>query len=134
MSTILFVEDEHAWRAVFGEFLRNEGFTVLEASDITEAVDACREVSEPVDLAIIDVKSGMPLASRLAQRYPCMRRFVYWRFRREGRSSTAAAQIQVLAEAFHDRDAAEINPRPDSSRGGCMRMIHSSLTGHLGRC
>jgi len=70
MSTILFVEDEHAWRAVFGEFLRNEGFTVLEASDITEAVDACREVSEPVDLAIIDTKSGLHLARRLAQLYP----------------------------------------------------------------
>ena len=71
MSTILFVEDEHAWRAVFGEFLRNEGFTVLEASDISEAGHACREVSAPVDLAIID--SGMKLASRLAERYPHMR-------------------------------------------------------------
>ena len=73
MSTILFVEDENSWRAVFGEFLRNEGFTVLEASDITEAADACREVTEPVDLAIIDIKSGMKLASRLAKRYPHMR-------------------------------------------------------------
>ncbi|MGA2714892.1 MAG: response regulator [Bryobacteraceae bacterium] len=72
MSTILFVEDEHAWRAVFGEFLRNEGFTVLEAADITEATDACRELSEPVDLSIIDVKSGMRLARRLTQRYPHM--------------------------------------------------------------
>jgi len=72
MSTILFVEDEHAWRAVFGEFLRNEGFTVLEASDITEATDACRELSEPVDLSIIDVKSGMRLTRRLTERYPNM--------------------------------------------------------------
>jgi two-component system OmpR family response regulator len=73
MSTILFVEDEHAWRAVFGEFLRNEGFTVLEASDSAEAADACREVTEPVDLAIIDIKSGTKLATRLAERYPHMR-------------------------------------------------------------
>lgn len=73
MSTILFMEDEHAWRAVFGEFLRNEGFTVLEASDMTEATDACREVSEPVDLAIIDIKGGLHLASRLAERYPNIR-------------------------------------------------------------
>lgn len=72
MSTILFVEDEHAWRAVFGEFLRNEGFTVLEASDIAEAAHACREVSAPVDLAIIDTKSGTQLARRLARRYPHM--------------------------------------------------------------
>jgi DNA-binding response OmpR family regulator len=72
MSTILFVEDEHAWRAVFGEFLRNEGFTVLEAADITEAGDACREVSEPVDLAIIDTRNGTQLARRLARRYPNM--------------------------------------------------------------
>jgi len=49
---ILFVEDGHAWRAVFGEFLRNEGFTVREAA------------------AIIDVRSGMQLANRLAKRYP----------------------------------------------------------------
>ena len=72
MNTILFVEDEHASRAVFGEFLRNEGFTVLEAADITEATDACREVSEPVDLSIIDIKSGTHLARRLAERYPHM--------------------------------------------------------------
>jgi len=72
MSTILFVEDEHASRAVFGEFLRNEGFTVLEAADITEAGDACRELSEPVDLSIIDIKSGMQPARRRAQRYPHM--------------------------------------------------------------
>jgi DNA-binding response OmpR family regulator len=73
MSTILFVEDEHALRAVFGEFLRNEGFTVLEAADITEAADACREVSEPVALSIIDINSGTQLARRLASRYPHMR-------------------------------------------------------------
>jgi len=73
MSTILFVEDEHAWRAVFGEFLRNEGFTVLEASDISEAVHACHEVSAPVDLAIIEIKSGTKLASRLREGYPHMR-------------------------------------------------------------
>lgn len=67
--TILFVEDQHAFRVVFGEFLRNKGYTILEAADITEAANACREVSEPVDLAIIDIKSGMQLARRLARRY-----------------------------------------------------------------
>ena len=72
MSTILFMEDEHALRAVFGEFLRNEGFTVLEAADMTEAVDACNDYSGQVDLAIVDIKSGTRLAKRLAERYPQM--------------------------------------------------------------
>lgn len=72
MSTILFMEDEHAWRAVFGEFLRNEGFTVLEAADMTEAVDACNDYSGQVDLSIVDIKSGTRLVRRLAERYPQM--------------------------------------------------------------
>lgn len=72
MNTILFVEDEHAFRAVFGEFLRNEGFTVLEASDMAEALHACAEYSGEVDLSIVETKTGTRLAKRLASRYPRM--------------------------------------------------------------
>lgn len=57
-------------RAVFGEFLRNEGFTVLEAADMAEALQACAEYSGQVDLSIIDIKAGTRLARRLAARYP----------------------------------------------------------------
>lgn len=45
---------------------------MLEAADTTEAVHACREVSEPVDLSIIDIKNGTQLARRLARQYPQM--------------------------------------------------------------
>jgi len=59
-------------RAVFGEFLRNEGFTVLEAADMAEALQACERYSRRVDLSIMDIKTGTRLAKRLAARYPQM--------------------------------------------------------------
>jgi DNA-binding NtrC family response regulator len=72
MSTILFVEEEHAPRAVFGDFLGNEGFTVLKAADMAEALDACDSYRGQVDLLISDTPAGTRLASRLAARYPRM--------------------------------------------------------------
>ena len=72
MDTILLVENEHAPRAVFGEYLGNKGFTVLEAADAAEALRACDAYSGQVDLLIADRKAGARLASRLAARYPGM--------------------------------------------------------------
>lgn len=73
MSTILFVEDEHSLRSVFSEFLRNEGFVVLQAADLAEALLACANYSDPIDLSIIDEKEGMLAAKRLKDMYPAMR-------------------------------------------------------------
>lgn len=72
MNTILLVENEHAPRAVFGDYLGNEGFTVLEAADAAEALRACDAYSGQVDLLIADRKAGARLASRLAAKYPGM--------------------------------------------------------------
>jgi len=72
MNTILFVQEEHAPRAVFGDFLGNEGFIVLKAADMAEALDACAAYSGPIDLLITDTNAGTRLASRLAARYPRM--------------------------------------------------------------
>lgn len=72
MNTVLFVENDHAPRAVFGEFLGNEGYTVLEAADMAEALHACDAYPGQVDLLIADTKVGSRLAGRLAARYPRM--------------------------------------------------------------
>jgi len=60
----------------FGEFLRNEGFTVLEAADLSEAPLACRDCAEPVDLSIINTKNGIELARQMAARFPMRVLFV----------------------------------------------------------
>ena len=39
MGTILFVDDHHAFRTVFGEVLRLKGYTVLEAGTTATVYD-----------------------------------------------------------------------------------------------
>jgi DNA-binding NtrC family response regulator len=73
MKSVLFLEDEHAFRTVFSEVLRNEGVAVLQAADMSEAVQACSDYGEPVDIAIIDRKNGIKAAQELAQLYPGLR-------------------------------------------------------------
>jgi DNA-binding response OmpR family regulator len=51
---ILIADDEERWRRLVGDFLRNEGYKVLEAADGQEAVDRVREDGE-INLAILDI-------------------------------------------------------------------------------
>jgi DNA-binding response OmpR family regulator len=66
------LEDEHAFRTVLSEVLRNQDFIVLEASDMTGALHACEEYQGEIDLSIVDVKNGTQPVRRLAERYPRM--------------------------------------------------------------
>lgn len=72
MKTVLFVEDEHALRAVFSEVLRTEGFVVLQGADLAEADQACKDYGAPIDLVILDAKNGVSAAKRLAAAHPGM--------------------------------------------------------------
>jgi DNA-binding NtrC family response regulator len=73
-ETILLVEDEHAVRSATGEFLRMQGYTVLEAKDGMEALEAAKKCTEPIHLVVTDVvmpnMSGGQLANELAQWRP----------------------------------------------------------------
>lgn len=53
--TILMVEDNNSILNLFGTTLRQEGFTVLEASNIQGALQVCRQHSGPIDLLLADL-------------------------------------------------------------------------------
>jgi len=54
MIRILIADDEERWRRLMGDFLRNEGYEVLEAADGLQAVETVRREG-PVDLVILDI-------------------------------------------------------------------------------
>ena len=53
-GTLLLVEDEHILRGLVAQFLRHEGFQVVEAGDGTEGVERFAD-SGPFDLALVDL-------------------------------------------------------------------------------
>ena len=52
--TILIADDEDRWRRLVGDFLRNEGYQVIEASNGQEAVNLVRGNSD-ISLVILDI-------------------------------------------------------------------------------
>jgi DNA-binding NtrC family response regulator len=74
MSTILFVDDHHAFRTVLSEVLRNAGHTVLEAATALDAERIAEHHSEPVDLLVVEAVmtalNGIQVVKRLHSRYP----------------------------------------------------------------
>ncbi|MBQ9270111.1 MAG: response regulator transcription factor [Oscillospiraceae bacterium] len=51
---ILIADDEERWRRLVGDFLRNEGYQIIEAANGQEAVDLIRSDSD-ISLAILDI-------------------------------------------------------------------------------
>ena len=72
--TILVVEDDDAVRIPATEFLKMEGFKVLQAKTGVEAISIAQQKRSPVDLLITDiimpVMSGHQVARELAEMYP----------------------------------------------------------------
>ncbi len=58
-ETILLVEDEPLVRGVGAEVLRHQGYTVIEAANGAEALEAAFNAEGPIDLLVTDVV--MPL-------------------------------------------------------------------------
>ena len=52
--TILIADDEERWRRLVGDYLRNEGYGVIEASNGVEAVELVRGSSD-ISLVILDI-------------------------------------------------------------------------------
>jgi two-component system, cell cycle sensor histidine kinase and response regulator CckA len=73
-ETILLVEDEIGVRALVREVLRQTGYTVLEATDVDDALRICREYAGHIHLLLTDVvmpiMSGRELAERAASIRP----------------------------------------------------------------
>jgi PAS domain S-box-containing protein len=76
-ETVLLVEDENAVRHPASEFLKRCGYTVLDAKDGLQAVEAASRHKGPIDLIVTDVvmpgMSGGQLAELLAEKYPEMK-------------------------------------------------------------
>ena len=73
-ETVLLVEDEQAVRRATAEFLRLQGYTVLEAKDGIDALSVAGNHSSTIHLVVTDVvmpnMSGGQLAKELAQQRP----------------------------------------------------------------
>jgi len=54
-ATVLLVEDETGLRQAVSTMLRKRGFTVIEASDGTAALDAIRGQKNPIDVLLLDI-------------------------------------------------------------------------------
>jgi PAS domain S-box-containing protein len=76
-ETILLVEDEPAVRDATGEFLRLQGYHVIEAGDGLAALASAKKHDGVIDLLVTDVvmpnMSGGELAKEFAQRHPTTR-------------------------------------------------------------
>jgi two-component system, cell cycle sensor histidine kinase and response regulator CckA len=76
-ETLLLVEDEPAVRRASAEFLRLQGYKILEAKDGLDALSVAKQYPGAIDLLVTDVvmpnMSGGELAKELARRIPKMK-------------------------------------------------------------
>ena len=95
-ETILLVEDDDAVRAAARRTLARAGYTVLEASNGTEALARYAEAASPIDLVVTDLvmpeMGGRDLAARLRACHPHTR-VLYM----SGFTQDAAVRQSVLA-------------------------------------
>jgi CheY-like chemotaxis protein len=78
-GTLLLVEDEHRLRDLVAQFLRGEGFRVVEACDGPEGVERFTD-SGPFDLVLVDLNlpvfSGVEVCRRIKSARPDQRMMV----------------------------------------------------------
>jgi CheY-like chemotaxis protein len=76
-ETVLLVEDQDAIRDLASEFLKDSGYTILEARDGSEALQVAEQHHGEIDLLLTDVvmprMGGPELAVRLANLHPQMK-------------------------------------------------------------
>jgi len=76
-ETILVVEDDDAVRNMTREFLKINGYTVIEARSAADAIQFTQRHKEPIDLVLTDVvmpgMKGRELAERLAELRPSVK-------------------------------------------------------------
>jgi DNA-binding response OmpR family regulator len=72
--TVLLVEADEATRLYFAQVLSRHGYCVVTAPTGRDAVAACWDMTEPVDMVLLDVHlpdvSGVELCARLRERNP----------------------------------------------------------------
>jgi two-component system response regulator AtoC len=99
---ILIVEDEHALRQPIVKMLRNEGFSVTEADDGTEALEVIRSQTTPVDLLLLDIAlpgvSSREVLAEARRLFPGIPVIVTSAFGREQAGALLAADIDHFVQ------------------------------------
>ncbi|MFH1742854.1 MAG: response regulator [bacterium] len=99
-ETILLVEDEEVVRNLVSRMLKEHGYTVLEASSGSEALQMCARREGPIHLLVTDVvmpgMSGRDLSERLSSERPEIK-VLYM----SGYTDNAIVQHGVLEEGVH---------------------------------
>jgi CheY-like chemotaxis protein len=99
-ETILVVEDEEEVRRLAVRILEKQGYKILEASCVNDALMLCKEHKEPIHMILTDVvmpgMSGRQLAEQLMSFYPKMK-VLYM----SGYTNHAIAQHGILEDGVH---------------------------------
>ena len=106
-ETVLLVEDEPPLRRLAGSTLRDQGYTVLEASDGSDALQVAKEHAlEDIHLLLTDVvmprMDGRQLAGRLAAGHPAIK-VLYcsgYAYDSLGQHGVLEAGVQILHKPF----------------------------------
>jgi DNA-binding response OmpR family regulator len=126
-ATLLLVEDEERLRGLVAQFLRGEGFEVVEAGDGREGVERFAD-SGPFDLILVDLNlpifSGVEVCRRIKHDNPAQRMMVCSAaiLPNHENALTALGVDHFLHKPYHPEElihhiAQEIGPRAPSHAG-----------------
>ena len=106
METILLVEDESNLRRLACQYLQNQGYTVLEASDGAAAIRLCNAHTGPIHLLLTDVimpgMNGRELAQSISSLRPAIKVLYMSGYTENaiGQNGTLAAGVTLLQKPF----------------------------------
>jgi PAS domain S-box-containing protein len=109
-ETILVAEDDEAIRRLICDFLRQRGYTVLEAQSGLEALELALNRARPVDLLLTDIvmpaMSGLELAETLLAQWPELRVLFMTGYIDESLADRGLLQsaTSILRKPFRARD------------------------------
>ncbi len=110
-SIVLVVEDEVLIRSVVSDYLRDEGFQVIEAANADEALDIL-ESGVSVDILFTDIRmpgsmNGRALANRVARDWREVRVLVTSGYSGELISAPTADGYPVIAKPYRPKTVLE---------------------------
>jgi len=114
-ETILVVEDEPGVRELAGQFLKAQGYTVLEAKDGIEALEIAARHEGTIHLTLTDMimprMSGMELVKRLKAIRPDMKAAYmtgYAEYATSGNETPSNQQSSILQKPFSSTSLADM--------------------------
>jgi PAS domain S-box-containing protein len=103
-ETILLVEDEAGLRALMARTLSRSGYRVLNAANVTEAIDIAERRATPIDLLLTDVVmpglNGPDLAQRVVPHWPAIKVLYVTGFDNVTASGSLSKRATLLHKPF----------------------------------